>query len=359
MRRQYFQNARRLVVKLGTGVLTNARREPDPDQMDRLVDQVAALWRQGREVTLVSSGAVAAGMGALGFLRRPRGLSELQACAAVGQVRLMGAYTERFARRGLLAAQVLLIHEDLADHERHLNARNTLVTLLKRRVTPIINENDTVSFTELKFGDNDRLSALVACLLPADALVILTLADGVQEGFGSPQARTIPVVERIDRDLERQVKRISTQVSVGGMVTKLQAARIAMRAGIPAVIACGRKPDALLRVVAGEEEGTLFVPRGARLRSRKRWIAFFHYPKGRLIVDQGAAKALLDQGKSLLAPGVRQCEGDFRSGDIVEVCDEEGREFARGMVGFSAAAIREGTVPRSREVIHRDNLVIL
>src|SRR6266478_418427 len=290
--RESLNNASRVVVKLGTGVLTDNRKQPDLTQMEQLVAQVAAQRKAGKELVLVTSGAVGAGMGALGYDRRPGGLAELQACAAVGQSRLMATYENLFARFELKVAQVLLTHEDLEHHERHLNARNTLVTLLSRGVVPIINENDAISFTELKFGDNDRLSALVASLLPADLLVILTTVDGVIENFGKANPRTIPLIEHIDAALEDLAGGTDSATAVGGMASKVEAAKIVVRSGIPLVVASGRKKQALARVVAGEVEGTLFVPQPAKLQGRKRWIAFFHHPKGALFVDEGARKAL-------------------------------------------------------------------
>jgi glutamate 5-kinase len=356
--RTALKTASRIVVKVGTGLLADARKQLDPAQMEQIVSQVAAQCRAGRELVLVSSGAVGAGMGALGFEKRPVELSELQACAAVGQSRLMALYAELFGRYGLQVGQVLLTHDDLEDHDRHLNARNTLVTLLGRGVVPIINENDAVSYTELKFGDNDRLSALVASLIGADLLVILTTVDGLIENFGKPNARTVPTVERIDATIEKLAGGTTSPTSIGGMATKVQAARIVTRAGIPMVIACGRKQGVLARVLNGEVEGTLFVPNPKKLRSRKRWIAFFHHPKGALVVDDGARKALREANKSLLAPGIARCEGQFEAGDIVRICDLEGTEFARGIVRFSAAQIQARQVPRT-EVVHRDDLVIL
>ncbi len=225
-------------------------------------------------------------------------------------------------------------------------------------MVPVINENDAVSFTELKFGDNDKLSALVASLLPADLLVILTTVDGLMEGYGQANARTIPTVERIDAALERIAGGTSSATAVGGMTSKLQAAKIAVRSGIPLVIASGRKQDALARVIAGEEEGTLFVPHPRRLQGRKRWIAFFHHPRGTVFVDAGARKALRESGKSLLPPGIARCEGEFAAGDVVRVCDLDGTEFARGIAAFQAAEIQARQLRRV-EVIHRDNLVIL
>jgi len=347
-----------MVVKVGTGVLTDSRRQPDPAQMEQLVAQIAEQRKAGREVLLVTSGAVGAGMGVLGYEKRPTDLSELQACAAVGQSRLMAVYERLFAAHGLAVAQVLLTHEDLEHHERHLNARNTLVTLLRHGVVPIINENDAVSFAEIKFGDNDRLSALVTVLLPADLLVILTTVDGVIENFGKADPRTIPVVEKIDAALERIARGTQSPTAVGGMASKLEAARIVMRAGIPMVIASGRKKNVLQRVLSGETEGTLFVPGPTRLRGRKRWIAFFHHPKGTLYVDDGARTALREKGKSLLPPGIARCEGDFDAGEVVRICDLDGTEFARGLASFSAEQIRSRQL-RGVEVVHRDNLVLL
>ena len=358
MRAELLKDAVRIVVKLGTGVLTDSRKQPDPVQMGQLAAQLAQQRRAGKEVVVVSSGAVGAGMGALGYEKRPGDLAELQACAAVGQSRLMATYEQLFGAFGLAVAQVLITHEDLAHHERHLNARNTLITLLRHGVVPVINENDAVSFTELKFGDNDTLSALVASLLPADLLVILTTVDGLMENFGQASARTIPTVERIDAAFERMAGGTSSATAVGGMSSKLQAAKIAVRSGIPLVIASGRKKDALARVIAGEPEGTLFVPHPGRLQGRKRWIAFFHHPRGTVFVDAGARKALREGGKSLLPPGVARCEGDFAAGDVVRVCDLDGTEFARGIAAFEASEIKAGQLKRV-EVIHRDNLVIL
>ncbi len=358
MRTKIIKDVTRIVVKLGTGVLTDSRKQPDLAQMEQLVAQVAEQRQAGREIVLVSSGAVGAGMGVLGFDKRPAELAELQACAAVGQSRLMAIYEKLFAAHGLSVAQILLTHDDLEHHERHLNARNTLVTLLRHGIVPIINENDVISFTELKFGDNDKLSALVASLLPADLLLILTTVDGVLENFGKANPRTIPVIAQVDAALEQKAGGTDSATAVGGMASKIQAAKIAMRSGIPLVIASGRKKRIVARVVAGEEEGTLFVPRPMRLQGRKRWIAFFHHPKGALFVDAGAKKALREAGKSLLPPGIVRCEGEFAAEEVVRICDQDGTEFARGIAGFGAAEIKARKLQRV-EVVHRDNLVIL
>jgi glutamate 5-kinase len=358
MRLELLNGVSRIVVKLGTGVLTDSRKQPDPAQLEQLVAQVAEQRNAGKEIVLVTSGAVGAGMGVLGYGKRPADLAELQACAAVGQSRLMAIYAELFARHNLRVAQVLLTHDDLQHHERHLNARNTLVTLLRHGVVPVINENDAVSFTEIKFGDNDMLSALVASLLPADLLMILTTVDGVIENFGKANPRTLPVIEQIDAAVERLAGGTDSTTAVGGMASKIQAAKIAVRSGIPLIIASGKKKQVLAHVLAGDEEGTLFVPQPTRLQGRKRWIAFFHHPKGALFVDDGAKKALREAGKSLLPPGVARCDGDFAAGDVVRLCDLDGTEFARGIAKFGAEEIRERKLARV-EVVHRDDLVIL
>ena len=349
---------RRIVVKLGTGVLTDATKRPDLVQFAQLVAQMSRLRAAGHEVVLVTSGAVGAGMGVLGYETRPPSLAERQACAAVGQSRLMAMYESLFRHYEIPVGQVLLTHDDLADHTRHLNARNTLLTLLKRGVLPIINENDAVSVTELKFGDNDKLSALVASLLPADLLVILTTAEGLIENFGQPDARLLDVVERIDARIEGMAGGTTSATATGGMATKISAARIVVRSGIPLVIAPGHRHDALDRIVQGERLGTLFRADSGRLPSRKRWIAFYHHAQGTLSVDDGAVRALRDQGRSLLAPGVAGCEGSFAAGDVVRICDPTGREFARGLVRFDAASVRGKATGRA-ELVHRDDLVLL
>ena len=358
MRSQLLKNVSRFVVKLGTGVLTNAGKQPDFEQMEQLVSQVAGQRAAGREIVLVTSGAVGAGMGALGYNKRPAELAELQACAAVGQSRLMSTYEKLFAKYNLSIAQVLLTHDDLQHHERHLNARNTLVRLLQHGVVPIINENDAVSFTEIKFGDNDKLSALVSCLLPADLLIILTTVEGVIFNFGKPDAHLVSTIEQITPEIENMAQGTTSPTAVGGMASKIQAAKIVSRAGIPMIIAPGKKPDILKRVLDCEEEGTVFVPNERRLASRKRWIAFFHHPKGSLYVDDGARRALREEGKSLLPPGITRHEGNFNSGEVVRICDLNGTEFARGIIDIPAEVIRLKQMPK-HEVIHRDNLVIL
>ena len=358
MHRDSLKSVSRIVVKLGTGVLTDSRKLIDPEQLEQIAGQIVALRRAGKEVVLVTSGAVGAGMGALGYESRPTDLAEKQACAAVGQPLLMAVYEKLFGVHGVVVAQVLLTHDDLEHHERHLNARNTLVTLLGCGVVPIINENDAVSSTEIKFGDNDKLSALVASLLPADLLVILTTVDGVIKDFGGEKAETISVIGKIDATIQDLAGGTASETAVGGMKSKIEAAKIVMRSGIPLVIASGRNKNVLAEILAGEDEGTLFLPQPIRLQGRKRWIAFYHHPKGTLYVDDGARLALCERGKSLLPPGVARCEGEFAADDVVRICDLDGTEFARGIARFSSTEVREHKLPKE-ELIHRDDLVIL
>jgi len=352
------KNAKRIVVKLGTAVLTDDRKQPDRAQMRQLVAQIARQRREGRELVIVTSGAVGAGMGVLGYAKRPESVAEQQACAAVGQSRLMATYEKLFAEFDLHVAQVLLTHADLQHHERHHNARGTLLTLLKKDVVPIINENDAVSTTELKFGDNDRLSALVAALLPADLLVILTSVDGVMRDFGKQTAKRLSAISEIDSDIEALAGGTTSATAVGGMESKIQAAKIVVRSGVPLVIAPGRNTTVLDDIVRGRDVGTLFLPKQTKMRGRKRWIAFFHHPKGSVFVDAGARRALIENGKSLLQPGVTRCEGEFEPGEIVSICDDEGQEFARGMIAFGSEEICQRKIARG-ELVHRDDLVIL
>jgi len=336
LRQQTLGAVKRLVVKVGTGVLTGAGAAP-------VVAQIAALHQQGKQVILVSSGAIAAGMAVLGLKTRPKKLEQLQACAAIGQGKLMAAYDALFGRHNLHVAQVLLTHDDLRSRHRHLCARNTLLQLLADGVIPIINENDTVAVDEIKFGDNDRLSALVATLVDADLLVILSHIEGVWDA----EKKRIPIIPAITREVEALAGGTDRVTSVGGMKSKIEAAKIVTRAGIPLVIANGERADVLAAILVPDDVGTLFLPKFARLESRKRWIAFFQKPTGKLIVDDGAKHALCDAGKSLLAKGVVRAEGDCAAGNVVSVCDVAGVEFARGLV-------RDGDV-----LVHRDDLVIL
>ena len=358
MERNLLIETSRMVVKLGTGILTGRRKQIDPRKIEQLVEQVAAQHRDGREVVVVSSGAVGAGMGVLNIEKRPTDLSDLQACAAVGQSALMSTYSELFAKYNLKVAQVLLTHDDLEDQDRHLNARNTIVSLLDKGVIPIVNENDAVSYTELKFGDNDWLASLVACLLPADLLIILTTVDGLVENFGKKNPHTITVVEKIDTHIQKLAGGTLSNMAIGGMEAKIRAAKMTIRTGIPLVIASGKKKRVISNIIHGKDEGTFFVPRSGKLKGRKRWIAFFHHPKGSLWVDNGARNALRDKGKSLLPPGISQCIGEFNKGDVVRICDLEGTEFSRGISQYNADEIRARKL-KGVEIVHRNDLVIL
>jgi len=343
LRREILANVRRLVVKFGTGLLTDEHNRLSVPAIDRLARQVATLRAADRQVVLVSSGAIAAGMGALGFTKRPHDLPALQAAAAVGQGKLMAVYDAAFGKLGLHVAQILLTHDDLKSRHRHLAARNTLDTLLERGIIPIINENDTVAVDEIKFGDNDRLGALTATLIDADLLIILSHVEGLLDH----NKQLVQVVPEITRAIEALAGGTDRETSVGGMKSKIDAAKICVRAGIPLIIADGDRADVITDVVAGAETGTIFLPKTGKLESRKRWIAFFQKPAGILVVDDGARAALCDAGHSLLTKGVVRTDGKFTTGDVVSIHDAAGHEFARGLV-------RAGSV-----IVHRDDLVVL
>jgi len=364
---------RRVVVKVGTGLLTVPGGGLDPDRIAALARELAAVKRE-REVVLVSSGAIAAGVARLALGTRRRSIPETQAAAAVGQSALMQQYEVAFKRHGTAVGQVLLTADDISDRARYLNARNTLLALLKLGVLPIVNENDTVAVEEIKVGDNDNLSALVASLIDADLLVLLTDVDGLytSDPATDPGARKLDTVEAVTDEIERLVWKGSGVGSVGGMLTKLQAAQKAAAAGVPMVIASGRVSKVLEGILAGDAVGTYFAPKADRLAARKRWIAFAVPPQGRLTVDGGALEALTLRGKSLLPSGVVGVDGEFASGEVVAVVGAaDGREFARGLVNFDAAELRKIRGAKTRdiearlgyksfdEVIHRDNLVIL
>jgi glutamate 5-kinase len=361
------------VVKVGSGLIASPKAGLDPDRVGMLSDELAQLVGDRREVALVSSGAVAAGMARLGLTERPRSIPEKQAAAAVGQSALMWHYEQAFARHGIRVAQLLLTQEDVSHRSRYLNARNTLMTLLGFGVLPIVNENDTVAVEEIKVGDNDNLAALVAHLIDADLLVLLTDVDGLYTGdpASDPEARRIESVAEVNEKIEGLVWDDAGEISIGGMSTKLQAAQKATSSGIPMVIASGREPGALRRLLKGEPVGTYFLPRGDRLAARKRWIAFAVPPQGRINVDEGAKKAVVERGKSLLPSGIVEVEGDFQAGEAVTLAGASGKEFARGLVNYDAGEIKRLAGARSSdierilgyksfdEVIHRDNLVVL
>ncbi len=365
--------ARRWVVKIGSALITADGRGLDRERLRAWVDQLADLLGEGHEVVLVSSGAVAEGMSRMGWHERPRSLHALQAAAAIGQMGLVQAWESCFQRRARHTAQVLLTHDDLSSRQRYLNARSTLRTLLDLGVVPVVNENDAVANEELRFGDNDSLAALVANLVEADVMVLLTDQPGLfdDDPRHNPQARLIPVAEARDPALDAVAGESRGALGSGGMATKLRAARLAARSGTATVIAGGTEPDVLIRLAAGEALGTLLLPAQEPDAARKRWLAGHLRVKGRLVLDDGAVEVLRRAGRSLLAVGVREVEGDFRRGELVACVDERGREVARGLVNYSAdEARRIKGQPSSRieailgyideeELIHRDNLVLV
>ncbi len=368
--RTKIRNARRLVVKVGSALVTNNGTGLDKDALDDWARQIAALRATGREVTLVSSGAIAAGMQRLGWTKRPHAMSKLQAAAAVGQMGLVEAYEKAFSRHGLHTAQILLTHEDLADRSRYLNARSTLTTLLELGVVPIINENDTVVTDEIKFGDNDTLGALVANLIEAEALIILTDQQGLftADPRRDPTATLISEGRAEDRRYEAMAGGAGTGISKGGMITKIRAAQRAARSGAHTCIASGHEVDALLRLTQGEAIGTLLYATSTPLQARKQWIADHLQLAGDLIIDDGAVSAL-NSGRSLLPVGVLEVRGDFERGAAVACRTTAGDEVARGLVNYSAIECRriarrltaeiEGLLGYmdEPELIHRDNMV--
>jgi len=373
LRQEVLAEAHTVVIKVGTNVLTRDDGTLEPLRLQLLADQLQRLRAAGRRVALVSSGAIGAGVGRLGLERRPVDLRHLQACAAVGQSLLMRGYEDCLARHGIPTAQVLLTAGDFDSRPRYLNARNTIVTLFEWGCLPIINENDTVSVAEIKFGDNDHLAAMVANLLRAPLLVLLSVVDGLYSADpgSDPSARLLSVVPRIDGSVMEKAGAGKSALGSGGMRSKLRAARLATVAGGAVVLANGSVPGVLDRVFAAEAVGTLFLPEGRTLPAWKRWLGYTAQPRGRLVVDAGAREAVQRKGRSLLPIGVVQVVGSFHKGDVVAVCDADGSEFARGLTNYAAALadrlrglrseqIRDtlGMVPYE-EIIHRDNLVVL
>jgi glutamate 5-kinase len=371
--RSVVKSAKRLVVKVGSSLVTNEGRGLDRVALARWAQQIAALRLQGREVVLVSSGAIAEGVQRLGWKRRPHALHELQAAAAVGQMGLIEVYESCFREHGLLTSQILLTHEDLADRKRYLNARSTLRTLLALGVIPIINENDTVAIDEIRFGDNDTLGSLVTNLIEAEVLVILTDQLGLYERDPrkDPSARLVDEGRAGDPALEVMAGGAGTALSLGGMLTKVLAAKRAARSGAHTVIASGREADVLLRLAAGELIGTQLVASQQTIAARKQWLADHLQVRGRLVLDPGAVNALVVGGKSLLPIGVQEVLGDFERGELVSCLNDAHREIARGLVNYNSSDTRRilrtpsaeiesklGYVDES-ELIHRDNLVLL
>ncbi len=365
-------DAQRIVVKVGSSLVTNEGRGLDEVAIGEWCRQLAALARDGREVVMVSSGAIAEGMKRLGWNTRPREIHELQAAAAVGQMGLAQMYETKLRENGMGSAQVLLTHADLADRERYLNARSTLLTLLKLRVLPVINENDTVVNDEIKFGDNDTLGALVANLVEADALIILTDQKGLYtaDPRRDPSAAFVHEARAGDPTLEVMAGGAGSSIGRGGMITKILAAKRAAGSGASTVIAWGREPGVLIRLSQGEAIGTLLTARTQKQQARKQWMADHLQLRGSVSVDDGASRKLLQEGKSLLPIGMTSVSGDFARGDVIAVRDSSGQEIARGLANYASAEARllcrkpssefEALLGYAAEpeMVHRDNLVL-
>ncbi len=367
------KHAHRVVIKVGSSLVTSEGRGLDRTALSHWAEQIAALTEQGKEVVLVSSGAIAEGISRLGWDKRPQAVDELQAAAAVGQTGLIQAYESIFRNHGLHAAQVLLTHEDLADRTRYLNARSTLRKLLSLGVVPIINENDTVATDEIRLGDNDTLGALVTNLIEAGCLIILTDQPGLYtaDPRKNPDATLVMNAYAGDPELEDMAGGAGSSVGTGGMLTKILAAKRAARSGAHTIICSGREENVLLRLAEGEPIGTQLVSRQETLAARRQWLADHLQLKGGVVIDDGAVRALQEDGKSLLPVGVIGITGDFLRGDVVAIVDSEGNEIARGLTNYSSSEARRITGTPSGEIkaelgyidepelIHRDNLVIL
>lgn len=370
-RQELVRRARTIVVKVGTNVLSTDDDRLDSDRIASLAEQIRRLVESGRKVVLVSSGAIGAGMGLLGLRERPKDLSHLQAAAATGQAHLIHLYDKHLRPHGFHAAQLLLTANDFKSRARYLNVRNTLLTLAEFPTVPIVNENDTVSTEEIKLGDNDRLAAMVANLIRADLLIVLSVVDGLLTGDPTdPASRRIPLVERFDEELMSLVGASKSSRGTGGMRTKLEAVQTATAVGTNVMIANGKRPQILDEIFAGEDVGTLFLAEQEAVPAWKRWIGYTLPPKGKLVLDDGARRAVEQQGKSLLAIGVTAVEGDFEKGEVVSLVDLRGEEFARGLTNYDSGTASRVAGKRADEisallgamrydeVIHRDNLVV-
>ncbi|MDB9822407.1 glutamate 5-kinase [Deltaproteobacteria bacterium] len=370
-RKAFLKDVKRLVVKAGSGVLTG-KNGLNRRVLNNFTNDICDLKEKGIEVILVSSGAIASGIKKIGLSKRPESVSKQQATAAVGQSSLMMAYEKAFSRHGLMVAQILITRDDLNHRRRYLNARNTIFTLLSWGIIPVINENDTVVVDEIKFGDNDNLSAMVTNMTESHLLINLTDIDGLfdKDPRRHKDARLIRVVDKMDKKVMRYASSIPGFLGTGGMASKIKAAGKTAFGGVPVIIANGRKKGVLKKIFMGEETGTLFLPRDTTLCGRKHWIAFTRSSKGSLVIDQGATDALRKKGKSLLPSGIREVRGSFSQGDSVVLMDENSREIAVGMVNYNSGDIKKiiglkSTEIESKlgfkhddEVIHRDNLVI-
>jgi len=364
--------AKRIVVKVGTSTLAHQTGKLNLFQLEKLVRELADVHNQGQEVLLVTSGAIGAGAGKLGLKQKPRTIPEKQAAAAVGQGVLLHMYEKLFAEYGAVVAQILLTREDIVNRKRYLNARHTLSTLIQYGVIPIINENDTVVVDEIRFGDNDTLAALVAGLIDADLLILLSDIDGLYTGDPRTDtgAELINIIEEVTPEIEQLAGGTGSEFGSGGMETKIQAGKIAINSGVNMVITNGQTEGIIRRVLSGQGTGTLFVPRENRLHSRKRWIAYGSRVQGKVVVDDGARRAITSSGKSLLPSGILHVDGRFESGHVVSVVSLEGGEFARGIINYSSEQVslikgkqtqEIGAILGHKdydEVIHRDNMTV-
>jgi len=366
-------NANIIVIKIGSSVLTDEKGGLDVAIIKNIADEVNRIKKRKFGVVIVSSGAVVAGMQLLALGKRPEYLPEIQACAAIGQPQLIKIYDGHFKKLGILTAQVLLTQDDINNRARYLNAKNTILSLLKRGVVPIVNENDTVSTEEIKFGDNDRLSSLVASLIEADKLIIASDIDGLYKFDKKEKTKKeiIRKVEKITEEIESLAEDECSRFGIGGMYTKLQAAKISTNAGIECVLVNGKKKNSFLNAVNGRETGTIFVAKQPKIKARKRWLAYSSGSKGAVKVDSGAKEALVRKNRSLLASGVLGHSGRFNVGDAIGVVDENNKEFAKGITNYSSSELNKIKGRNTKdiekilgykyydEVIHRDNLVIL
>ncbi len=362
----------RIVIKIGTNLLADRVKGVNPEKIDEIAGSVSFLKSIGKEVAIVSSGAIGAGVAALKLPAKPKSIPEKQAAAAVGQPLLMEAYETAFRKQGIDIAQILLTKDDFVNRNRYVNAKNTFSVLFEKGVIPVINENDSVAVEEIKLGDNDNLSALVANLIEADVLVILSDIDGLftDDPAKNTKAELIPVVEKISSQIEKLAKKSVSDLSTGGMITKIQAAKRCVSAGIAVIIANGTRPRAIEEIFSGNFNGTLFLPRESNLNVRKKWIGFISHSKGYVVVDEGAKEALLMKQKSLLPSGILDVCGDFNPNDTIAVKDLDGAEIARGVSGYSSADLKKIKGKKTSEiekilhrkscdeVIHKDNLVI-
>ena len=371
--RDAFKDQKRIVVKVGTSTLTYPNGKLNLERIEALVRQIADLQNRGKEMLLVTSGAVGSGANRLGWKEKPKTMPEKQALAAIGQGVLMHTYEKLFSEYNQVVAQVLMTREDIDERVKFLNMTSAFNAVLALGAIPIINENDTVAVHELKFGDNDTLSSMVAGLVTADLLILLSDVEGLytKDPRSNSDAELISTVDEITAEMEGNSIQLGSAFSSGGMITKLRAAKLCMSVGIPMVIANSDQPDVLRRIVAGENLGTVFVPKSEKLHARKKWIGFGKVPQGVITVDAGCEKALLQQGKSLLASGITGCSGDFEFGSVVSIFNQDGREIARGIAYYAYPELTQIQGKQSKEVeailgykdydevVHRDNLYVM